>query len=135
MNYQRLLDALEAHTTALGYHPTTAENLHNTLRHEGFPIAIISYPQLTSIEGLKDVEKSFSVEVKLLKENEVTPLVRAEAYSLLVTDAENLARALAEEGEVREVTIEEVSPVERMLTIAGDVAITLKMKLKTIECC
>ena len=62
-------------------------------------------------------------------------MVRAEAYSLLVTDAENLARALAEEGEVREVTIEEVSPVERMLTIAGDVAITLKMKLKTIECC
>ena len=135
MNYQRLLDALQAHATALGYHPTTAENLHHTLRHEGFPIAILSYPQLTSIEGLKEVEKCFSVEVKLLKENEVAPSMRAEVFSSLVTDAEALARTLAEEDQVREATIEEISPVERMLTIAGDVAITLKMKLKTIECC
>lgn len=135
MNYQRLLDALEAHATALGYHPTTEENLHHTLRHKGFPIAIISYPQLASKEGMKEVERCFLVDVKLLKENAVIPSVRAEMFAALVADAENLARALAEEVEVRDVTVEEISPVERMLTIAGDVAVTLKMKLKTIDCC
>lgn len=135
MNYQRLLDALEAHTTALGYHPTTAENLHHTLRHKGFPIAILSYPHLASVEGVREVEKCFLVDVKLLKENAVTSSVRAEVFASLVTDAEALATLLAKEVEVREVAIEEISPVERMLTIAGDVAVTLRMKIKTIECC
>lgn len=135
MNYQRLLDALEAHATALGYHPTTAENLHHTLRHEGFPIAILSYPRLSSVEGVREVEKCFLVDVKLLKENAVIPSVRTETFASIVTDAEALARLLAEEGEVREVAIEEVATVQRMLTIAGDVAVTLRMKIKTIECC
>lgn len=75
------------------------------------------------------------VDVKLLKENAVTSSVRAEVFASLVTDAEALARLLAEEDQVREVAIEEISPVERMLTIAGDVAVTLRMKIKTIECC
>ena len=135
MNYQALLGALKERATLLGYHPTSAENLHPTLRSEGFPIAIISYPQLTSLEGAVEVKKSFSVEVKLLKENAVIPSVRAESLASLVADAERLAGLLADHSSVLEVTIEEIVPVERMLTIAGDVAITFRMRIRTIECC
>ncbi len=134
MNYQTLFDALERHISALGYHPTTAENIHSTLRHEGFPIAVIAYPQLLSIDGHKEVEKSFLVEVKLLRENEVTPSVRAQVLSLLVADAECFVGLLSEQSEVLEVVVEEISPVERMMTITGEVAITLKAKISTFCC-
>ena len=135
MNYQSLYESLGAHATALGYHPTMADRLHHTLRHKVLPIAVISYPQLTASEGIREVEKSFSAELKLLKENEVTPSARAEVLSSLVEDAERLARALAEQVAVREVAIVEIAPVERLVTIAGEVAITLKLKITTVECC
>ncbi|MBO7299978.1 MAG: hypothetical protein J6U53_01040 [Tidjanibacter sp.] len=135
MNYQALFEALGSHATAIGYHPTVADRLHQTLRHEGFPLAIISYPQQTASDGVREVEKEFSVELKLLRENEVTPSARAEALSLLMEDAERLAAALAEESAVREVAVMELSPVERMLTIVGEVAVALKLRIKTVECC
>lgn len=134
MNYQTLMGLASELSAALGYHPAHAENLHSTLRHEGFPIALVGTPRLLSVEGEKEVERVHAIEIKLLNSRGYTPEERTAKLSLLMADAERFAGRLAECQGVREVTIEEVAPEERTLTVAGESAVALKVRVKSFEC-
>lgn len=134
MNYHALLDAVGEVATSLGYHPTLHENLHVTLRHEGFPIAVITPPHLLSVEGEKEVERVYALEVKLLVDSGVSRGGRSLKLATLASDVERLARALAAHSLVREVELQEAAPIEQMLTIAGEVAIRMRAKVRCFEC-
>lgn len=134
MNYQSLMDAIEGVATSLGYHPTLPENLHSTLRHEGFPIAILTPPHLLSIKGEREVKRVYDVEVKLLAQSGLVPFERTSSLALLGSDAERFAAALASHSQVREVELQEVAPIEQMLTIAGEVSFLVRAKVRCFEC-
>ncbi len=134
MNYQSLMDAVEGVATSLGYHPTLPENLHTTLRHEGFPIAILTPPHLLSLEGEKEVNRVYALDVKLLMNREMSPAERSQLLATLASDAERFVAALASHSQVREVELQEVAPIEQMLTIAGEVSLLVRAKVRCFEC-
>ena len=134
MNYQALSDAAMRAAAALGYHPTSSENLHATLRHEGFPIAVIGSSKVLSAEGVKEVEVCQSLELKLLTHRCMNPAESAEVLAQLTDDAMRLSAALLEESSVLEVTLEEVAPEEQLQTLAGEEAIRVRLKLRSLEC-
>ena len=134
MNYRSLLIVVESVVGSYGYHPTLPENLHTTLRHEGFPIAIITPPRLISLEGEKEVNRVYALDVKLLMKRGMSPAERSQLLAALASDAELIVKAIAEHNLVRELELQELAPIEEMLTISGEVALQVRAKARCFAC-
>lgn len=134
MNHQTVWEVAKSLATELGYHPTLPENLHRTLRHEGFPIAIIDHPKILSAEGERERRRVCRLLVKFLNKNEMDDAVRALSIATLAADAERFCARLSEEPHIFSVTLGEIAPVGEVLTLAGEVAVALSAEVESLEC-
>ena len=134
MNYQAVWEAAKSLAAELGYHPSLPENLHRTLRYEGFPIAVIDHPKVRSIEGERERKVMCALSVKFLNKNELSDAERAASIATLASDAERFCARLSEQPHIFSVTIGEVAPVGEVLTLAGEVAVALSADVESFEC-
>ncbi len=134
MNYHSVLSSAFAVATSLGYHPTLPQNLHRTLHTEGFPIAVIAPPTVLSDDGESEPQHSLRLLVKFLSKNVLDDADRAAAIATLATHAEQFCATLSSEPNIFSVTIGEIAPVGEVLTIAGEVAVSLSAEVRSLEC-
>ena len=133
-NYQAVWEAAKNLAVELGYHPTLPDNLHRTLRHEGFPIAVIDHPKVLSVEGERERKMECGLSVKFLNKNELSDEARAASIAILAADAERFCARLSEQPHIFSVTIGEIAPVGEVLTLAGEVAVALSADVESFEC-
>lgn len=134
MNYQSLQEALATSAHSLGYTPTPKEELHKTLCKRGFPIASIDSPVLLGSEGERERENIFSICVNFMCANELSDAARAAVISRMAADVEQFVSLLRGVAEVLAVEVQEALVQEQSLTIAGEVALTLRATLRCIDC-
>ena len=134
MNYQTLFSTLFEAAQSLGFAPTHSSELHSTLLRKGFPIASFSPVEVVAAEGVKEPVVEYGVEVKLMYDNVVNGPLRLEAFSSLMDSAERFVAHLREACGVVDVTILGLAPERRVLTVAGECAVGLKMRVKMMEC-
>lgn len=134
MNYHYVWEVAKSIAAELGYHPTLPENLHQTLHREGFPIAVIDHPELLSVEGERECQRLCHLSVKFLNKNELSDVARAASIATLATDAERFCSLLSEQPHIFSVSLKELSPVGKVLTIMGEVAVALNADVESFEC-
>lgn len=134
MNYQSLFSTLYSLAESLGFHPTDSSQLHETLLREGFPIASFSPIVVTSKEGQTESQREFLLEVKFMCDKGVGASLRREALCSLMDSAERFAALLGDCSAVAEVRLEHLSPEERVLTIAGECAVCLRVAVVAVDC-
>ena len=134
MNYQSLQEALATSALSLGYTPTHRSSLHKTLCESGFPIASIDSPVLLHTEGERERENLFSVRVNFMCANELSDEARAAVISRMAAEVEQFVSLLRGANDVLSVEVQESLVQQQSLTIAGEVALTLKAILRCIDC-
>lgn len=134
MNYRSVLDSAFAIATSMGYHPTLPSSLHQTLHQEGFPIALIAPPTVTSPKSDTGAPTTCRLSVKFLSKNVLSDQERATSIATLATHAEKFCSLLSSEPHIFSVSISEIAPVGEVLTIAGEVAVELSADVESVEC-
>lgn len=134
MNFESIQQALHDGATLLGYHPTSSAMLHRTLSSEGFPIALIATPKVVKIEGERERTTTYYIGVNFLCANSVDEKLCAASIARLATDCERFLGSLSARGDVMGLEVEEILAVSGALTVAGEVGLSLKAKIKTLEC-
>lgn len=134
MNYQSLFSTLFATAQRLGFHPTHASRLHETLLREGFPIASFELVEVSSLEGEIVPRRGCEVEVKFMSDNMVDGALRFEAIASLMALAERFVALTLQECGVAEASLLSLAPEEQSLTIAGECAVGLRVRMATIDC-
>lgn len=64
----------------------------------------------------------------------MSPAERSQLLAALASDAELIVRAIAEHNLVRELELQELAPIEEMLTISGEVALQVRAKVRCFAC-
>lgn len=134
MNYSSVLNSAFEVATSLGYHPTLPEGLHTTLHREGFPIALFAPPTIISPSGNAGSPTTCRLSVKFLSKNVLSDQERAETIAALATHAEKFCSLLSSEPHIFSVAISEIAPIGEVLTIAGEVAVSLSAEVESVEC-
>lgn len=134
MNYQSLLEAIEASARTVGYTPTAHSSLHATLREEGFPIATIAPLRLLESEGTEERVRLYGVNMKFLSANELSDEDRARLISRMALQVEAFVGLVREALGVLSVEVQEMVVQEQSVTVAGEVALALKMEVRCVEC-
>lgn len=134
MNYQSLCEAIATSVSSLGYAPTPKSELHKTLCTSGFPIAAIASPVLLRTEGKRERENLFMISVNFMCANELNDTERAAVISRMAADTEQFVTLLRGAQDVLTVEVQESLVQEQSLTIAGEVALTLKATIRCVDC-
>lgn len=134
MSYKSLFTALWSIAESLGYNPTLESDLHQTLLSKGFPMASFAWAEAGSMEGEKERRVQYDVTIKLMSDNVVGAKSRCEAMASLMDSAGSFVALLGEASSVAAVELLELKPEERMLTIAGECAVSLSLRMECVEC-
>lgn len=135
MNYGSVLNSAFEVASSLGYHPTLPEGLHATLHREGFPIALFAPPTIISSNDNAGGSTICRLSVKFLSKNVLNDQERAELIAALATHAERFCSLLSSEPHIFSVAISEIASIGEVLTIAGEVAVSLSAEVESMECC
>jgi hypothetical protein len=134
MSYKSLFTALWSIAEGLGYTPTLGCDLHRTLIESGFPIASFGLAEITSMEGHREPRREYEVVVKFMCSNVVGAPQRSEAIASLMESAGRFVALLEEAPTVAAVELLELKPEERLMTVAGECAVSLKIRVESLEC-
>lgn len=86
------------------------------------------------MEGEKERRVQYDVTIKLMSDNVVGAKSRCEAMASLMDSAGSFVALLGETSSVAAVELLELKPEERMLTIAGECAVSLSLRMECVEC-
>jgi hypothetical protein len=86
------------------------------------------------MEGHREPRREYEVVVKFMYSNVVGAPQRSESIASLMESAGRLVALLEEVPTVAAVELLELKPEERMLTVAGECAVSLKIRVESLEC-
>ena len=127
---EKLNDLLKEVLENRGYNVCVAEELPAVVSCLGFPIAVVGEPKVVVGSAAESNTTVYDVGVKMLIQREKVADKSASLLAIVEQDALWVAERVAEAEEVVGLTLRELAPIAGGVTHAGDVAMTMSLRVE-----
>lgn len=127
---KKLLDLLKEVLNRRDYNVCVAEELPSVIRSSGFPIAVLGEPQVVVGSVVEANTSTYDVAVKMLIQRQKPADKSAPSLAIIEQDALWVAERVAEAEAVVGLTLRELAPIAGGLTHAGDVALSMSLRVE-----
>lgn len=127
---KKLLDLLKEVLNRRDYNVCVAEELPLVVSSSGFPIAVLGEPQVVVGSVVEANTITYDVAVKMLIQRQKPADKSAPSLAIIEQDALWVAERVAEAEAVVGLTLRELAPIVGGLTHAGDVALSMSLRVE-----
>lgn len=127
---KKLLDLLKEVLNRRDYNVCVAEELPSVISSSGFPIAVLGEPQVVVGSVVEANTITYDVAVKMLIQRQKPADKSAPSLAIIEQDALWVAERVVEAEAVVGLTLRELAPIAGGLTHAGDVALSMSLRVE-----
>ncbi len=127
---KKLLDLLEEVLKSRDYNVSTVAELPSAVSLRGFPMAVVGEPKLVVESAVESNIITYDIVVKMLIQRQKPADKSAPSLAIIEQDALWVAERVAEAEAVVGLTLRELAPIAGGLTHAGDVALSMSLRVE-----
>ncbi len=127
---EKLFDLLKEVLRSRGYNVCVADELPSVVSCSGFPIAVVGEPKVVAGSVAEANTIMYDVDVKMLIQRQKPIDKSAPSLAIIEQDALWVAEKVVESDVVVGLTLRELAPVAGGLTHAGDVALSMSLRVE-----